>query len=232
MTGHRDLPSMVWTPPPGRALKAHWPVEGLATFAKAKPFGGLSERVCRVVGQALPRPASLLPVLQSRESKRQCPCCRTPHSVIAPSMRKPRRDVSDGASPYHRRSHKSVTNYADSPGPRCPDLLLRTCPGLTWTPMDGLYNLCHVVPQMRRLPSGVALPARSGPYADQLSHEGYLLRHHHSSGARNRCTTSRRRTSWDQDAPCPDAAPCPCRRRLSGKAGLGLSVRSPATQRL
>ncbi|CAM5585909.1 hypothetical protein SDIAM103S_05477 [Streptomyces diastaticus subsp. diastaticus] len=46
------------------------------------------------------------------------------------------------------------------------------------------------------------------------------------------CTTSRRRTSWDQDAPCPDAAPCPCRRRLSGKAGLGLSVRSPATQRL
>lgn len=160
MTGHRDLPSMVWTLPPGRALKAHWPVEGLALFAKAKPFGELSERVCRVVGRALPRPASLLPVLQSRESKRQCPCCRTPHSVIARSMRMPRRDVSDGASPYHRRSHKSVTNYADSPGPPCADLPLRTRPGLTWTPKDGPYNLCQVVPsEGPRIRTG----ASSGP---------------------------------------------------------------------
>ncbi len=29
----------------------------------------------------------------------------------------------------------------------CPDLLLRARPGLTWTPKDGLYNLCHVVPR-------------------------------------------------------------------------------------
>ncbi|SED95794.1 hypothetical protein SAMN05216533_1026 [Streptomyces sp. Ag109_O5-10] len=30
-----------------------------------------------------------------------------------------------------------------------PDLRLRTRPGLTWTPEDGLYNLCHVVPHTK-----------------------------------------------------------------------------------
>lgn len=46
------------------------------------------------------------------------------------------------------------------------------------------------------------------------------------------CTTSRRRICWDERAPRPGAAPCPCPRRLSGKAGLGLSAQSPTTQRL
>ena len=54
--------------------------------------------------------------------------------------------LPDRASPCHRRCRTSVTHYADSPGRRCPDLLLRAYPGLTWTPMDGLYNLCQVVP--------------------------------------------------------------------------------------
>ncbi|GHF08743.1 hypothetical protein GCM10014715_75750 [Streptomyces spiralis] len=57
--------------------------------------------------------------------------------------------VLSGASPYHRRSHTSVTNYADPLGPRGPDLHLRTRPGLKWTPKDGLYNLCQVGPQQR-----------------------------------------------------------------------------------
>ncbi|EHN80364.1 transposase IS4 family protein [Streptomyces coelicoflavus ZG0656] len=101
-----------------------------------------------------------------------------------------------GRKRNHRPCHTSVTNYADATGPQSPDLLQLTRQRLVWMPIDGLYNLCHMVPRMRRLPSGVVLPARSGPYADQLSDESYLLRHHHSSGARNRCTTSRRRTCW------------------------------------
>lgn len=60
----------------------------------------------------------------------------------------------------HGRCHTSVTNYADSPGQRCSDLPLRTRPGLTWTPEDGLYNLCQVVPsEGARISTG----ASSGP---------------------------------------------------------------------
>jgi hypothetical protein len=71
----------------------------------------------------------------------------------------PRRPLLQGLE-IERPSHASVTNYADSPGPRCPDLLLRTRPGLTWTPEDGFYNLCHVVPsEGPRIRTG----ASSGP---------------------------------------------------------------------
>ncbi len=46
------------------------------------------------------------------------------------------------------------------PRTRCPDLLLRTRSGLTWTPEDGLYNLCQVVPsEGPRIRTG----ASSGP---------------------------------------------------------------------
>lgn len=60
----------------------------------------------------------------------------------------------------HGRCHTSVTNYADPLGSRCPDLHLCIHPGLTWTPEDGLYNLCQVVPsEGPRIRTG----ASSGP---------------------------------------------------------------------
>jgi hypothetical protein len=52
-------------------------------------------------------------------------------------------------SVYHRPCHTSVTNYADATGPQSPDLLQRAHRGLAWTPIDGLYNLCHVVPHTK-----------------------------------------------------------------------------------
>jgi hypothetical protein len=41
-----------------------------------------------------------------------------------------------------------------------PSLLLRPNPGLTWTPMNGLYNLCQVVP---REGTRIRTGASSGP---------------------------------------------------------------------
>ncbi|GAA3245277.1 hypothetical protein GCM10010469_00270 [Streptomyces labedae] len=65
-----------------------------------------------------------------------------------------------GASVYHRRCHTSVTNYADAPGPRRADLPQLAQSGLTWTPKDGPYNLCQVVPsEGPRIRTG----ASSGP---------------------------------------------------------------------
>jgi hypothetical protein len=64
-----------------------------------------------------------------------------------------------GASVYHRPCHTPVTNYADVTGLRRPDLLQRTHHGLAWTPIDGLYNLCHVGPDRA--------VAQSGPVHDQ-----------------------------------------------------------------
>jgi hypothetical protein len=61
--------------------------------------------------------------------------------------RGPPRMWPGGAWLYHRRCHAPVTNYADPSELRCLDLLLRTHDGLTWTPEDGLYNLCHEVPR-------------------------------------------------------------------------------------
>lgn len=63
--------------------------------------------------------------------------------------RGPPRTPPGGASVYHRPCHTSVTNYADATGPQSPDLLQRTHRGLAWTPIDGLYNLCHVVPHTK-----------------------------------------------------------------------------------
>ena len=62
------------------------------------------------------------------------------------SGQRPAKDAPGGASVHHRPCHTSVTNHADATGPQSPDLLQRTHHGLAWTPMDGLYNLCHVVP--------------------------------------------------------------------------------------
>lgn len=45
-----------------------------------------------------------------------------------------------------RRSHTPITDSTDSPGPEASDLALRARVGLVRTPMDGIYNLCHVVP--------------------------------------------------------------------------------------
>ena len=76
-----------------------------------------------------------------------------------PGQRSPQ-DVAQRVWLYHRRCHAPVTNYADPSGPRCLDLLFRTHHGLTWTPIDGLYNLCHVVPsEGPRIRTG----ASSGP---------------------------------------------------------------------
>ncbi len=63
------------------------------------------------------------------------------------SGQRPAKDAPGGASVYHRRCHPPVANYADATGPQSPDLLQRTHHGLAWTPKDGLYNLCHVVPR-------------------------------------------------------------------------------------
>jgi hypothetical protein len=71
-----------------------------------------------------------------------------------------------GASIYHRRYHASVTNYADATGQQSPDLLQRTHHGLAWTPIDGLYNLCHVVPR-GPLASATYHSSASGPGADR-----------------------------------------------------------------
>ncbi|MDX3569324.1 cation:dicarboxylate symporter family transporter [Streptomyces sp. ID05-47C] len=53
------------------------------------------------------------------------------------------------------------------------------------------------------------LPPRSGPYAGQLPTLNPSDRHPCCSEGCTACTTSRRRTSWDQDAPRPDTTPCP-----------------------
>jgi hypothetical protein len=62
------------------------------------------------------------------------------------SGQRPAKDPPGGASVHHRPCHTSVTNYADATGPQSPDLLQCTHHGLAWTPINGLYNLCHVVP--------------------------------------------------------------------------------------
>lgn len=65
-----------------------------------------------------------------------------------------------GASAYHRPCHTSVTNYVDTTGQQSLDLLQSTHHGLAWTPIDGLYNLCHVEPsEGPRIRTG----ASSGP---------------------------------------------------------------------
>lgn len=63
------------------------------------------------------------------------------------SGQRPRQGCLRWASVYHRPCHTSVTNYADATAPQRPDLLQRTHHGLAWTPIDGLYNLCHVAPR-------------------------------------------------------------------------------------
>lgn len=59
---------------------------------------------------------------------------------------RPAKDAPRRGLDLHRRCHASVTSYADATGPQSPDLLQRAHHGLAWTPIDGLYNLCQVVP--------------------------------------------------------------------------------------
>lgn len=63
------------------------------------------------------------------------------------STQKPAKDAPSRATAYHPPYQTSVTNDTDAPRPRRFDLLQRTQHGLAWTPIDGLYNLCHVVPR-------------------------------------------------------------------------------------
>jgi hypothetical protein len=56
--------------------------------------------------------------------------------------------------------HKGITDWVAPHGPGSPDLLFHAHAGLTWTPLDGSYNLCHVVPsEGPRIRTG----ASSGP---------------------------------------------------------------------
>lgn len=43
--------------------------------------------------------------------------------------------------------HTAITNWAALPGPGGSDLRFHALSGLAQTSLDGLYNLCHVVPQ-------------------------------------------------------------------------------------
>ncbi len=43
--------------------------------------------------------------------------------------------------------HAAITNWMKSAGSEGPDLHFHTRSGPAWTPLDGLYNLCHVVPR-------------------------------------------------------------------------------------
>lgn len=89
---------------------------------------------------------------------------------------KPRRTAPARLLVEHRY-HTPVTDCVDSPGPKRSDLELCGHLGLTWTPTDGLYNLCHVVPQDSHANTSEAvrgglrsvLAVRRGP--------GVLLRH-------------------------------------------------------
>lgn len=101
--------------------------------------------VRRVRLGALP-PASLSARPKKWLSRHRYPY-QIPPFVVAGYLKKPRGGGPHGASPYHRRCHASVTNYADAPGLQRPDLPQPAQSGLTWTPKDGLYNLCHVVPR-------------------------------------------------------------------------------------
>lgn len=86
-----------------------------------------------------------------------------------------------------------------------PDLLLRVRPGLTWTPEDGLYNLCHVGPSARSgscgqsptepQPQGLH-QSRSGPIPGQQSRQSPHDCHTLRSERGFCCTTSRRRIYW------------------------------------
>ncbi|GLW47626.1 hypothetical protein Stsp02_32880 [Streptomyces sp. NBRC 14336] len=84
---------------------------------------------------------------------------RCPRRTLNPAASEAPRTAPAGLL-VARRSHTPITDCIDSPGPECPDLALRAHLGLTWTPTDGLYNLCQVVPSDgARISTG----ASSGP---------------------------------------------------------------------
>jgi hypothetical protein len=85
------------------------------------------------------------PVLRGLE--RGEPECNDAHGRRRnPPAQKPRRAAAAGLPVGRRCRRRSRAPVADSPGPRCTDLLKRTLHGLTWTLMDGLCNLFHAVP--------------------------------------------------------------------------------------
>jgi hypothetical protein len=93
-------------------------------------------------------------------------------------------------------SHRSHQLYG-LPRTVRPDLAQHTRPWIDWTPLDGRYGLCHVVPRthatsIRRRPSSrpQSLP-RTKP-RDRKDPD----RTRTNRATRNRCTTSRRRTCW------------------------------------
>lgn len=76
------------------------------------------------------------------------------------SARRFRHDRPRRGLPVSPSCHTAITNWADRLGPKGSDLQLHASAGLTQTPLDGLYNLCHVVPsEGPRIRTG----ASSGP---------------------------------------------------------------------